>query len=211
MAKSWKKQEVTYLKRYADRRLLSELAERFETKPEEVENKLVILGLMSKDGHGAVPVQLDPLVPTYERGIKAMQQKKWRDAVKHLERVVDEAEDAELAGRARRFLKMCKGKVAKKPARAAKDPFLQAVYERNRGNLEAALELCVRGGRQSKDERFAYLAASIHSLMEDKEKAAKFLALAIELNPKNRIHAFHDSDFETLRASSDHKQLFEQE
>jgi hypothetical protein len=25
------------------------------------------------------------------------------------------------------------------------------------------------------------------------------LALAIDLNPKNRVHAFHDPDFQTLR------------
>jgi hypothetical protein len=37
------------------------------------------------------------------------------------------------------------------------------------------------------------------------------LAEAIELNPKNRIHAYHDSDFDSLKASSDHKQLFEQD
>jgi tetratricopeptide (TPR) repeat protein len=91
------------------------------------------------------------------------------------------------------------------------DPFLMAVYERNRGNFEAALDLCSRGGRQGKDERFTYLAASLLAVMGEDEKAASVLAQAIELNPKNRIHAYHDSDFDSLRESSDHKQLFEQD
>ena len=40
MAKRWKPQEITYLKRYAKSRLVNELAQRFKTKPEEVEAKL---------------------------------------------------------------------------------------------------------------------------------------------------------------------------
>ena len=57
----------------------------------------------------------------------------------------------------------------------------------------------VRGGRQTRDERFAYLAASIHALREDHEAALRLLDHSIELNPKNRVHAFHDPDFATLR------------
>ena len=52
MAKRWKPQEVTYLKRYAKVRLLSELTERFRAQPEEVVEKLKVLQLASKDGHG---------------------------------------------------------------------------------------------------------------------------------------------------------------
>jgi hypothetical protein len=62
-----------------------------------------------------------------------------------------------------------------------------------------ALELCKRGGRQGKDERFAYLAASIHALRGEHDDALKLLELATEMNPKNRIHAYHDPDFAALR------------
>ena len=206
MAKRWKPQEVTYLKRYAKVRLLSELAERFRTQPEEVVEKLKILQLASKDGHGYIQRPRDPLLDVYERGLKAMHQGKWRDAVKSFEKVVDESREADLVGKARRNLRSCKTKLGK--GETADDPFLKAVYERNRGNLEEALAICSAGGRQSKDERFAYLAASIYSLTDELEKAGTFLALAIELNPKNRIHAFHDADFATLREDPEYKQLF---
>lgn len=207
MTKRWTKRDTTYLKRYAKSRLLSELAERFQTTPEEVEKKLKELQLVSKDGRGHVPKRRDPLLNVYERGVKALHQGKWREAAKNFDRVVAESGQTDLVGRARRLSRVCGEKLGE-TTQEEDDPFLAAVYERNRGNLEEALAICSRGGRQSKDERFAYLAASLHSLTGDKEKAAKFLAQAIELNPKNRIHAFHDADFDELRADPDYRELF---
>ncbi len=43
----------------------------------------------------------------------------------------------------------------------------------------------------------------------DLEKAAKALGGAIEMNPKNRVHAFHDPDFGELRRSQEYASLFE--
>jgi len=78
------------------------------------------------------------------------------------------------------------------------------VFEKNRGNYDRALTLAKKGGRSSKDERFAYLEASIHSLEERLDEAAEALQRAIELNGKNRVHAFHDPDFAPLRKSRQH-------
>ena len=208
MAKRWKPQDVTYLKRYAKSKLVSELAERFKTKPEEVEKKLKELVLTSKDGKGVKPRVRDPLVDEFEAGLQAIDQGKYKEAKKHFSRVLEETTDIELAGRARLYLRVCDQKTSTKAAPKVEDPFLEAVFERNLGNFDAALEMCSRGGRKSKDEKFAYLAASIYALMDDNENAVKFLAMAIELNPKNRIHAFHDSDFEVLRSDPELKQLF---
>lgn len=206
MAKRWKPQEITYLKRYAKVRLLSELTERFRTQPDEVVEKLKILQLATKDGHGYLQRPRDPMLDVYEQGLEAMHQGKWRPAVKSFEQVVEESGETDLAGRARRNLRICKAKLGKDTA--GDDPFLTAVYERNRGNFDKALAICSAGGRQSKDERFAYLAASIYALTDEPDKAGSFLSLAIELNPKNRIHAFHDADFEILREDPEYRQLF---
>jgi len=89
MAKRWKPQEITYLKRYANVRLLSELVERFNTQPEEVIQKLETLQVASKDGHGYVQRSRDPLLDVYERGLKALHQGKWREAAKSFEQVVE--------------------------------------------------------------------------------------------------------------------------
>jgi len=208
MAKRWKRQEITYLKRYAKARTLAEMADRFRTQGDEVAQKLKVLQLASKDGHGYVRRPRDPLLDTYERGLKALYQGKWREAAKDFDRVVEKSGETDLVGRARRYLRTCNEKLGKGTAAKDDDPFLTAVYEHNRGNLEEALAICSRGGRQSKDERFAYLAASIYALTDDREKAETFLSIAIELNPKNRIHAFHDADFEALREDQEYKHLF---
>ena len=71
-----------------------------------------------------------------------------------------------------------------------------------------ALEISRKEGRDQKDERFAYLTASIHAVEERLDEAAQALARAVELNPKNRIHAFHDPDFAELRKNRDLRPLF---
>jgi len=207
MAKRWKPQEITYLKRYANVRLLKDLADRFRTQSDEVIEKLKVLQLATKDGHGYLQRPPDPLLAVYEKGLKALHKGKWREAAKCFEQVVGESRETDLVGRARRSLRTCKERLGKGVGKD-KDPFLTAVYERNRGNFEEALAICSAGGRQSKDERFAYLVASIYSLTDEREKAGNFLSLAIELNPKNRIHAFHDTDFTVLREDPEYKQLF---
>lgn len=208
MAKRWNKQEVTYLKRYAEKKHVAELAERFRTNNDEISRKLTELGLEAKDSASIRALPPDPQLEIFEKGLKALHQKKWREACKYFEKILEETGESDLAQRSRRYLGVCRQNLVK-PKANDEDPFLLAVYESNRGNYDEALALCSRGGRQSKDERFAYLAASVYSLTADLETASKFLALAIELNPKNRIHAYHDSDFEALRDSSEYRHLFD--
>ena len=208
MAKRWKKQEQTYLKRCAGKKTLKELADRFGTDPKAVGEKLDELGLAAKDS-GTVVVKPDPLLKVYVRGLRAIQSSKWEVARPLLERVVGEAEQPDLAERARRYLSLTVEKLDRSADVKPEDSFLEAVYEMNRGNFEEALSLCSVGGRQGKDEKFAYLAASILSVTGELEQAAKLLVVAIELNPKNRVHAFHESDFDTLRESDEHRHLFD--
>ena len=162
----------------------------------------------SQDGYGFVARQENPTVRIYERGLKALHAGKWQQANKYFEQVIQDSDEADLVGQARRFARVCESHLRRGPDRQAEDPFLRAVYERNRGKLEEALSICSRGGRQGKDERFAYLAASIHVLKGDLEAATRLLRLAIEINPKNRVHAFHDPDFEALRNDPELKAIF---
>ncbi len=206
MAKRWKKQEETYLKRYASKRTRQELAERFRTDTKTVEKKLHELSLAAKD---SVVVKPDPFLKVYERGLKALHGGKWREAKQLLGQVVSETDQRDLAERARRYLSMAAEKLDSSPAAKSDDAFLEAVFERNRGEFERALAICGRGGRQGKDERFAYLAASILSATGELERAAQVLGVAIELEPKNRVHAFYDSDFDALRKSPEYRDLFD--
>lgn len=208
MARKWKKEEVTYLKRYAKGRRTDELASRFRTDSTTVAAKLEELGLSAADSVMKIKLEHDPSVKIYEKGVKAMQRGNWAEARKAFTQVIEDGDRRELAARSRQYLEVCERNL-EKSAKDDADPYLEAVYERNRGNFEEALAICSRGGRQGKDERFAYLAASIHASQGDAEEAVKMLSTAIELNPKNRVHAFHDSDFSELKDNEGFASLLE--
>ncbi len=205
MARRWKKEDLTYLKRYSKTKTLAALAKRFRTDEETVEAKLKELSLVAK---GSAEDKPDPLLEDFGKGVGAVQGKHYREAVKHLEKVIAESDNPQLIDRARQYLAVAEEhQGARSNESEDGDPYLAAVVEKNRGNLDDALAICSRGGRQSKDERFAYLAASIHALREEGDPALKFLSLAIEMNASNRIHAHYDPDFTALRESEDFKTL----
>ncbi len=207
MAKRWKKEDETYLKRYAKTKLLAELEERFKTDRRTVLAKLGELGLTAKDSVEPIKIQNDPLVKVLEKGVRALHRKQWKPALDAFEQVEREADFAQLAQTARRYAAVARRSL--EPEAAPKDAFLQAVLARNRGDLDEALDLSTRAGRTGKDERFAYLAAGIYAVQGDLDKAASTLSGAIEMNPKNRVHAFHDPDFDDLKRNQEYASLFD--
>ncbi|REK00442.1 MAG: hypothetical protein DWQ36_23020 [Acidobacteria bacterium] len=140
---------------------------------------------------------VDPAIGAYEQGLKAFFGGKFDKAAKHFEEVQEAAEQTDLVARARTFANASLQRL-EDPVETD-DPFLEAVVAKNRGDLETAMDLCTRGGRKGKDERFAYLAASVEALRENHADAVSMLQQAIELHPENRIHAQHDPDFDALR------------
>jgi tetratricopeptide (TPR) repeat protein len=154
------------------------------------------------------PTADDPALDALTQGLAALQAKDWTKAVERFEAAVELSDRLEVKDRARQFLTASRQKAGGEGKGGESDPYLQALYEKNRGNLEEALEMSRKGGRDQKDERFAYLAASIHAVENRLDEAAEGLAKAVELNPKNRIHAFHDPDFAELRKNRDLRPLF---
>jgi len=151
----------------------------------------------------------DPAFALFADGLKALDKKDWGKGIELLKQAIAVSDLADLTARARQYLTAAEKRLAAAPAtEEGEDPYLQAVFEKNRGNFKAALDLCKKGGREKKDERFAYLAAAIHALENRTEEAAEALSQAIELNPKNRIHAFHDTDFAELKKNRDYRSLF---
>lgn len=197
MAKRWKKEEITYLRRYAKTRTLLELTERFRIEAEQVEAKLAELGLKSSDGIGAVNLAEDPAVKLYERGMRAVYAKKWAEARKLLERVVAEGDMVDLVHRAQQYLDLVERE--SKAAADPRDPYVKAVLDHNAGNLDAAEAACRREGRMETDDRFAYLAAAVAAARRDTDLALERLKIAVDLNPRNLIQAREDVDFEELR------------
>jgi tetratricopeptide (TPR) repeat protein len=158
----------------------------------------------------------DPALDAFTQALAAFHKKDWAAAAGLFEKALAESDRLELSARARQYLAASKQRLEEAGAAKGKgkakeedgDLFLRAVVEKNRGDTAAALELCRQEGRDQKDERFAYLAASIHAAGGRTEDAVQALSRAIELNSKNRVHAFHDPDFAELRKSRDHRQLF---
>lgn len=209
MAKRWKKEELTYLKRYASTRRVSELADRFNTNSETIRGKLLELGISAIDSVPEHRIADDPLIGAYSQGLESLQKKQWSAAVKTFRKVLEETDQPELAERSRRYLAMAESKAAgDDDAFAKEDPYLVAVYHRNRGELDDALEICTRGQRASKDDRFALLAAGIYALRGDLDLAAEHLSRAVESDPRNRSYARHDTDFAEMRVDPEYADLF---
>ena len=210
MAKNWDKESTTYLKRYAATRTLAEIAERYETEESDVEQRLLELKLSSKDGRGYQAPFVDPSISDFEAGLEAFHKGNHATARKKFEAVIEKSEQLELTARARLYVQACV-EAEEGDGGAPDDPFLEAVMLKNSGDLEAALEMCRRGGREGKDERFAYLAAAIVALTGEPEDAMAQLRKAIEMNDENRIHAYHDSDFDSLREVEEFTDLYKTE
>lgn len=208
MAKRWRKEEFTYLRRYAAKKTVAELASRFKTDTDEVTARLEELELCSKDGFGYKEPYVDPTLTEYEAGLEAYHAGKWSVAAKKFSQVVEESDQADIASRARVYLAACEERSAGGDEEV-EDPYLEAVAAKNRGEYDVVIDLCGRGGRRGKDERFAYLAASALALSGDTEEAVKVLLQAIEMEPDNRIHAYHDPDFASLEGHPEFDALYE--
>ena len=195
MDKLWSKSESAHLQRYANSQTLEELAQRFHTDTEAVREKIEELGLSPKPGN---IYDQDEAFGHFEKAVGFFHEKKYEAAVEHLEKAIAETDTRQLADRARQYLQICRDRLEKEPE--VEDLYLAAVMEKNRGRLDSALELCEKhGGDPEKDEKLAYLLASIRALSGDEDEAIEHLARAIELEPRNRVHAYHDADFASLR------------
>lgn len=147
----------------------------------------------------------DPAVEAFEGAVKDLYQGKLEEAGRKFETLA--ATDLpELAASARQYLAVVRARMAKAPAPREGDPYVEAVVLKNKGHLSEALELCRANG--NRDDRFLYLAASIHALLDRPSEAVQVLSQAIAANPVNRVHAFHDPDFAELRQRSELAGIF---
>ena len=142
-----------------------------------------------------VNIQNDPAIKDFESALSHFQAGKWKQAAKDLAGVLEKTESMRIRASARQYAAICERQIAPEPK--IDDPYLAAVVAKNRGHHDEALGLCKKAAAD--DERFVYLQASIHALLGDHESALAQLADAIRLEPKNRVHAYHDPDFEDLR------------
>lgn len=194
MEKLWSKTEITHLKRYAGKQSLEELAQRFHTETDSVRRKIEELGLV---GAAEAAEHADAAIKLFEEGLKLFFAHEWRKAEQQMTRVIGDADFSQLTDRARQFRTICLTKLEQQEP--ADNPYLEAIALKNHQRVDAALALVKKHGDTAKDERWAYLAASLSALAGRDEEALGLLAKSIELEPRNRVHAYHDPDFQSLR------------
>lgn len=208
--KSWTDQEKSYIKRYAKSKTLADLAGRFDAGEDEVRAQLRALGVTTKDGEPAAAAGrgpgADPEIADYEAGVRAFGEGKLAAAEKAFRKVLDATDRPEVAARARQHLDAIGRRRGGDEGEA--EPFTRAVYERNRGNLAAALELAEKHAKKDDDGRFALLAAGLHSASDREKEAVEALSRAVEKDPVNRVRAYHDPDLAELRKKKEHAHLF---
>lgn len=207
MSKKWSTADVSYLKKFALSKTVEELAKRFDTDTAEIRAKLAELKVSPRGGANENRRGPDPMVAAFEAALAAFASLRYAEAGAQFDEIARGCDLLDLAQRARQYASICRARTAPPADDDAKDPFLSAVVMKNRGELDAALASCQQKGRGD-DERFVYLAASILALTDREEEAVKTLARAIELQPKNRVHAFHDPDFDGIRRQREHAHLF---
>jgi tetratricopeptide (TPR) repeat protein len=206
--KSWSEQEKSYIKRYAKSKTLADLAGRFDAREDEVRAQLAALGVTTKDGQPASPSAggPDPEIADYEAGIRAFGAGKLDAAEKAFRKVLDATDRPEVAARARQHLTAIDRRRGGEAGDA--DPYTRAVFERNRGDVAAALALAEKHAKGDADGRFALLAAGLHSASDRENEAVAALTRAVERDPVNRVRAYHDADLAELRKKKEHAHLF---
>ena len=193
----WHKVEVAYLKRHAGDRTIAELAERLRTDPAAVKSKLEELRLGAAAARAAKAKAGPDAVVLYQQAISALYSGDWQRAEELFHEVAKDG-PGELTARARQFAAAARER-ARSGQPEAEDPWVRAVFEKNRGSYDEALALCLAEGRAGRDGRFAYLAAVLYGLRGDIEAGRPHLERAIELDPHNRAHALHDPDLAPYR------------
>ncbi len=201
MAKRWQETELAYLKSNAGRQPLEELAAHFKTDNAAVTKKMTELGLSGLPSPAADAADIQ----RYEAAVALLGEKSWAKAADAFRELITSVDSRQLRALAQQHLNACDRQLEVDDNGKDADSYLQAVYLKNRGQLDEALALC--DGSEQEEERVAFLAASVHALQGNEERAIELLDTAIRLEPKNRVHAFHDPDFESIRSNEDFKAL----
>jgi tetratricopeptide (TPR) repeat protein len=221
MNKKWNEDATRWLKANFGRMDLQSLSHALGFPLTEVEHRIKQLKLHSSDPNGArrkAPASLKEAVreisaarKDYEKAIDLFHKRKFEDAaVRFEELIAKHPDEKEFTDRARMYLTACrsgkKGRVS--IPSEPEEIYHAAVFEKNRGNVERALELLKKtAARRDLDGRVHYLAACCHALAGDSDQALVHLKKAIAADDQNRIHARLENDLSSLRGTPGFSEL----
>jgi tetratricopeptide (TPR) repeat protein len=216
MGKRWTEAELQFLTDNAGRMSDQALAEALSVRVDEVEARLERLGLRGgSDAPSAKPAQTlkelsrhtENARKDFDRGVAALQKRKF-DESDLIQKYPDERE---LVDRARMYLAVCaRRKDSDRPAPSEPEDFYYAaVLEKNRGNVDEAIEHLKRATRRNGDGdgRVDFLLACCYAQRGEARAAAEHLRRAIDEDGRHRVLARHDRDFDPVREAPEFLEL----
>jgi tetratricopeptide (TPR) repeat protein len=139
-------------------------------------------------------------IQQYETAVKLMREGKYEKAKSALESLLD-GDAGELVDRARVHLTACQRQMEKSQVKfeTPEEQYDYAVSLLNTGYYEDAREHFQAILKKNPSADYAYYGLAVmHSLTSRAENCLEDLGRAIELNPRNRIQARLDSDFQEM-------------
>ena len=219
MAKRWTEADLRFLRDNASKMSPQALADSLSVRIDELEKKLEKLGgAASSSAEGPRKAQTvkelsrhaENARKEYDRGVTALQRRKIEEAERHfLELTQKYPEEKELVDRARVYLAVCE---RQKNAAAAslsepEDFYYAAVLEKNRGNVDEAIEHLKRAARKNGGGKVDFLLACCYAQQGEPGSALEHLRRAIDEDQRNRILARHDRDFDPVRDKPEFQEL----
>lgn len=217
MTKRWTEAELRFLRDNATKMSPQALADALSVRIDELEKKLDRLGTPAslEAPRKAQTVRelsrhTENARKEYDRGVAALQRKKIEEAERHfLELTQKYAEEKELVDRARVYLAVCE-RQRNSSANSLSEPedfYYAAVLEKNRGNVDGAIEHLKRAARKNGGGKVDFLLACCYAQRGESDSALEYLKRAIGEDQRNRILARHDSDFDPVRDSPEFQEL----
>lgn len=143
----------------------------------------------------------------YERGLHALQAKRYREAADTLKRVIAEfPEEIELHERAQLYIRVCARHLAPPDAtpKTPEEQVYAATIALNTGAFDRAVSLLTAALQQQADNDAAeYMLGVALATKGDQQGAMRHLARALELNPEVRDSLRKEPELEALRETDE--------
>lgn len=150
------------------------------------------------DGHGRSG--MEPVFQHYQSAVQLLQQGKYEKALGILEKLLPEA-PVEIQDRCRVYIATCRRQLEKASLSflTPEEHYDYAISQLNTGYYEEAREQFNNILAEHPDADYAYYGlAVLESITGHTQDCLATLARAIELNPKNRLQARVDNDFQNM-------------
>src|SRR5215467_6489238 len=171
-------------------------------------------GLADSKGPGLQPkIVLEPkprpspkaiaAIRAFENALKLFNRQDFGAAKASFEQLIaSHSDQTDIAAPVRTYLAICEQKVTRTSTKNRNPDALynQGVFEFNRGNVEAAIDIFEKALKsEPRADHLLYSLAAAYAREGEGAKSVDALRKAIAVNPVHRSHARHDPDFTPLR------------